>query len=372
MPKFSIYPLRFNNVLDLHKQREVIDTDPPYQRLSIWNREQQQRFIDSVINGMDTPKLYFHEILGETGSNYRYRYSVIDGKQRILALWAFIDDVLPLPSDFIYFDNESYWAGGLTYNELPNKYPILRSRFDDFELPVMLVHADSEEFIEQLFWRLNVQEPLTAPEKRNVLGGPLPLVIRRIGLTPFFSEAVGIRNNRMQHFDLAAKLLYISYSNDFVATKKTPLDNFVLMMKRARENGDQVASDASLEEIESKTKCELMRMREFFGPDSPLLRSTGRITLYFHLFRLCTSQITSVPICLFMLERFNADVTTARRKSQRMSRGSGESLDSLEDVLVRFDQEKQSLNDGTALVRQYNYMKRFMAHVFNCELPDPQ
>ena len=57
-----MYPLRVNNVLELHRQRDLIDLDPPYQRLSVWDYEKQRRFIDSVINGIDTPKIYFHDI----------------------------------------------------------------------------------------------------------------------------------------------------------------------------------------------------------------------------------------------------------------------------------------------------------------------
>ena len=54
-----------------------------------------------------------------------------------------------------------------------------------------------------------------------------------------------------------------------------------------------------------------------------------------------------------MLEKFNADVTIARRKSQRMSGGSGEALTAMQEELLRFDREKQSTNDANALRRQY-------------------
>ena len=352
-----MHPLRSNNVLELYRQRALINLDPPYQRLSVWDKEKQQRFVDSVINGIDTPKVYFHEIIGRS----RYKYSVIDGKQRLLALWEFISNALPLPDDFIYLDDESYQAGGLTYSELLGGLPILRARFDSFEVPVILVQADKDELIEQLFWRLNIQVPLTAPERRNVLGGPLPLLIRKIGLTPFFRETVGdrIRNNRFQHYDLAAKFMYISYTNGFVATKKVSLDNFVVAMKQARERGEETASERTLSALENRTKEELERMRAFFGARNALLRIVGRVKLYFHVFRLCTDSDIEMPMSVEMLERFNADVTLARQKSQRMSRGSTETLDALESDLVQFDLEKQSTDDGGALERQYGHLRSY-------------
>ena len=317
MPRFRMYPLRANNILELYQQRSLIDLDPPYQRLSVWDSVKRRRFIDSIVNGVDTPKLYFHDLTASGRPGSRYRYSVIDGKQRILALWAFISDELPLPDDFVYFDDERYKAAGMTYNDLLGSYPILRARFDSFETPVVLVNVDSDDLIEQLFSRLNVQVPLSAPEARNVLGGPLPFLIRKTALTPFFRESVGIRHDRLQHYDLAAKLLYITHANAFVSTKKRGLDNFVTSMKAARDRGDEAASCAALEELERKTNQKLDLACAYFGNQNPLLRSVGRVKLYFHVLRLCDEMGIPMPISLGMLEKFNAHVTSARHKSQR-------------------------------------------------------
>lgn len=131
----------------------------------------------------------------------------------------------------------------------------------------------------------------------------------------------------------------------------------------------EVASREALQELEDRTECELDRTYSFFGNANPLLGSVGRVTLYFHMFRLCSAQGIELPMDLKMLEKFNADVTLARHKSQRMSRGSGESLSDVESDLVRFDQEKQSVNDGGALRRQYGYLHKYMAGQYSVELP---
>lgn len=369
MARFMMHPLRSNNVLDLYQQRELINLDPPYQRLSVWDTEKQQRFVDSVINGIDTPKVYFHDLAGQSGESRRFRFSVIDGKQRMLALWAFISNGLPLRSDFVYYHDESLSGAGKTYEQLLNETPLLRAKFDNFSVPAILVRAEGDEFVEDLFYRLNIQVSLSAPEHRNMMGGPLPLLIRKIGFTRFFRESVQIRNNRFQHLDLVAKFLYISYIGDFVQTKKGDLDTFVRNMKAAREAGQPVASQKALGELEDRTAAELEKTHAFFGRDNPLLGSVGRVTLYFHLFRLCSAKGEKLPVSLPMLEKFNADVTSARHKSQRMSRGSGESLDDVENDLVRFDQEKQSVNDGGALERQYGCLRKYMADQYSVGLP---
>ena len=369
MPGFRMYPLRANNVLELYEQRHYIDMDPVYQRLSVWDREKQAMFIDSVINGVDTPKIYLHAVVRGSPSASLYRYSVIDGKQRILALIAFIQNEIRLPGDFRYFDNEEYDARGLTYDELLKHYPLLRARFDGYGLSIVLVEADDVELIEELFWRLNIQISLTAPEQRNAMGGPMPIVIRRIARSSFFKESIRIRNDRFQHLDLSAKFAYICYCDGVVDTKKTLLDSFVLTMKAARRKGLETASRETLGALEDRANEILEYAFQYFGKNSPLLGSVGRVTLYFHLLRMCVKLGIEVPIDSAVLERFNSDVTTARERSQRMSRGSGESLLDWESELLAFDQEKQSLNDRRAIERQYMYLRRYVQRICGVELP---
>lgn len=367
MPKFRMSLLRANNILELHLQRHQINLDPPYQRLSVWDNEKKARFIDSIINGVDTPKIYFHDVRGQSQANAPYRFSVIDGKQRLLALFEFMENKLRLPGDFKYFDNESYDARGLTYDELLDQYPLLRAHFDGYEAPIVVVEADNEELIEELFWRLNVQMPLTAPEKRNALGGPLPLVIRKIGLHQFFRESCRIRTDRFQHLDLAAKFLYICHAGGVVETKKNSLDGFVVTAKKARVSGQRMGTSDYLGALEEQTADILEMEHSFFGQNNPLLISAGRNVLYFHVFRKCSELQLEVPFSLRELERFNADVATVRKKSQ--SRGT-EGLERWESELLSFDLEKQSSNQKSAIERQYRYLGNYMRHKCQVDMPE--
>ena len=370
MPQFSMRLMRANNMLELYQQRHLIDFDPPYQRLSVWDKEKRTRFIDSIVNEIDTPKLYLHDVAGHPATRSEYRYSVIDGKQRLLALFDFIENKLKLPDDFKCYNNESYRAGGLTYNGLLTEYPLLRAHFDSYAVPVVLVEADDDEVIEQLFWRLNVQVPLTAPEKRNALGGPLPLRIRRVARNKFFQESIRVKNHRWQHLDLAAKFLYLRRIDAIENTKKTVLDNLVVSFRRGRENGERFASSALLDELEQRTTDILDREHRYFGKGNDLLSSVSRNTLYFHLFRRCAALDIDIPCSLAMLEKFNADVTMARLKSQRRLDGADVELSQWENELVWFDREKQSPNDKGAIERQYTYLANYMSNKFDVRLPE--
>ena len=148
MARFRMYTLRTNNILQLYEWKDQIDLDPPYQRLSIWDPQKRQRFIDSVINGFDIPKLYFHQLSPTSGQTNKYKYAVIDGKQRILALWEFKSNRLPLAEDFVFFEDETIHAAGAKYEELMAKYPRLRARFDSFDVPITVVQTDDTNFIE--------------------------------------------------------------------------------------------------------------------------------------------------------------------------------------------------------------------------------
>ena len=368
MPRFKMTPLRTNNILQLYQWRNQINLDPPYQRLSIWDQQKQQCFIDSVINGFDVPKLYFHELSPATDQTNKYKYAVIDGKQRLVALWEFMSNRLPLPEDFKFFDDETIHAAGAKYEDLMAKFPRLRARFDSFDVPVTIVQTDNANFIDDLFARLNIQVPLSAPERRNALGGPLPFLIRKMGLHDFFTQCARVRNDRLQHFDLAAKFLYLTRVNAIESTKKKALDEFVTEFRRYRDAERPEASPESLQALESKTVSILDKMKGFFTSKDGLLVSQGRATLLFHIFRIYHNAKLSVPFTRQMLEQFNEELTAARKKSQRMAGGSGEKLSTLEQTLLAFDVEKQSPNDAGALTRQYNHFRAYLAQTFNVKL----
>ena len=311
---------------------------------------------------MDIPKLYFHDVRYK---NDRYIYSIIDGKQRFLALCEFVDNTYPLASNFVCFDNPSLSAGGRYFKDLLAEFPSLYGRIITFELPVIVVSTEDDRLIEMLFSRLNVQKPLSAPERRNALGGPLPYLIRKIAAHGFFRDCIRIRNNRYQHLDLAVKFLYLSLMQEFQSVKKETLDEFV-----------KAYHDASAERVETiERDCTkiLDQMVDFFkGADQSLLSSQGRIILYFHLFRLYTTQRERPRFDSTDIVRFKVDVDMARKKSQRLAEGQPEGdLSAKEHDLLAFDREKQSPNDGGALKRQYTLIKRYFEQEFARILPEP-
>ena len=83
MDEFSLGRYPQSSLLVVYSDRNEIELDPEYQRISgIWTLEKRQLLIDSLLNGFDVPKLYFHEFVPHKQKNgKKYRFAIIDGKQ---------------------------------------------------------------------------------------------------------------------------------------------------------------------------------------------------------------------------------------------------------------------------------------------------
>ena len=131
------YPMNNSAIIRVNSDREYINTSPEYQRNSeVWTLEKKQLLIDSILNEYDIPKLYFHILPSNPKS--RLQYAIIDGRQRIETIWAFIDNKFPLAHDFEYLKDDSIKLANLTYSDLAQKYPKIKIIFDGFSLPIIL------------------------------------------------------------------------------------------------------------------------------------------------------------------------------------------------------------------------------------------
>lgn len=142
--------------------RSAIDIEPPYQRpADAWDRARQQRFIDSLLNGFDVPKFYLHDVRG--GPRPTIAYTVVDGKQRLTAMWSYLEDGFGLADDFVTtstppgLEDVSPPLAGMRFSELPPRW---RTALRGTYLSVVLIQDSTLDEIEELFARLNSGVPL--------------------------------------------------------------------------------------------------------------------------------------------------------------------------------------------------------------------
>jgi len=334
--KFEITELRSSTVWSLYRMRERIQLDPEYQRLSdIWTLDKRQLLIDTILNDFDIPKLYFHKFhrpLQKGGKSYDF--SIIDGKQRLETMWSFIDGKIALADDFKYFRDSSVSAANMTYTELGKAYPDLKVQFDSFQLTVIAVETDELEMIEEMFSRLNEAAPLTAPEKRNAFGGPLPKAIRKLASDTLFTESIPFPNKRYRHFDLATKFLFAEYKGHVVDTKKAYLDEFVESFSHQPRT--------KMPRFLKKAQDNTARMASVFTHKDPLLRQVGIVTLYYHLFRIAAKEGWLPEITRKRL----ADFEKLRQVNHNLAERD---ITRANYDLIEFDRYAQSPNDATAI-----------------------
>ena len=76
--------------------RDRLDLDPPYQRRSVWNQTYKDYFIDTVLLGYPAPAIFLYEEIEPDGLTM---YHVVDGKQRLTALFEFVENIFPVAMD---------------------------------------------------------------------------------------------------------------------------------------------------------------------------------------------------------------------------------------------------------------------------------
>ena len=353
MANFALSQYHNSSVIVLYTQRRRIDLDPSYQRDGgVWTLSVRQLLLDSIINGFDIPKFYFHEFVPpERG----FHYAIIDGKQRLQTIWDFMDNRLTLASDFTVHSDQTVEAGGMTYDELARKYPTQRAIFDAYHLDVVNIRTEGSKdlnAIEDMFSRLNEATPLNAPEKRNAFGGPLPPLIKTTADHRFFRDSVYFKDRRYRHRDLATKALWLQCKGAVVNTKKGDLDGFVKSYRRLADAGAPEASAEQIEALRSETWATLDLMAETFGETDRLLRQVGMITLYFHLYRyIKKGQVGQVGRS--ELEWFEKARDENRRKAEQ------EDPSEVDQDLTEFDKHSQTPNDAYALrIRLHILLRR--------------
>lgn len=348
MTTFAVSPLRSNSIAYLHRLKQSIQIDPPYQRQGeIWSRSKQQLLIDSVINQFDIPKIYFHEHLVPLElDGSRIKYSIVDGRQRLEAIWDFLEDKFPLSQDFKHIESNSEEAAGKRFSELQSSFPDIASLLSATSLDVMLIRTDDIELIEEMFSRLNEAVPLNAAEKRNGRGGPLRSIVRSVCSHDFFIDRIPFGNSRFRHFDLATKFLLWTDRNGPSDVKKRQLDEFWDRM-REKENGE---SDA--EALQARVTPVLDDLASVFIGEDFLLRNIGMISVYFLLFQRLRTDGAALPT-RDQLVKFHTARNLPRFDSE-------DELNRNQRDLLEFDRLAQSPNDETALTFRLRVLNRYL------------
>ncbi|HUV64231.1 MAG TPA: DUF262 domain-containing protein [Sedimentisphaerales bacterium] len=178
----------------IYKRRDRYEI-PEWQREDVWPTKKKQMLIDTILRGWKLPKFYLLKTSMDPDE-----YEVVDGQQRLLAIFEFFDNELSLSRP------SSQMFGADTYDDLPEH---VQDDFDDFEIEYDEITNATEKEVKEFFQRLQEGLPLTSSERLNSAHSKLCDFARRLAKHDFFKKKVAVNDKRYAHFDIVAKVAAI-------------------------------------------------------------------------------------------------------------------------------------------------------------------
>lgn len=208
------------------KRNKLLAPNPEYQRGAVWTTAQKKRLVDSVLRGYPIPLIYLHHIKIDLDGASRDDFEVIDGQQRLNALYEYVEGAFPLfhPIDdeeearypaFIK-DRPCEW-GGKRFDELEKETQL---KLLNTTLAIVMVKTDEANEARDLFIRLQAGMPLNSQEKRDAWPGHFTEYILKLGGKPeipkypghdFFPKVMGAKHGGRGEFRQLAAQLFMLY-----------------------------------------------------------------------------------------------------------------------------------------------------------------
>lgn len=180
---------------------------PEYQReKSLWSPEKKALLIDTILEDIDIPKLYFNRTLD--GS-----YEVVDGQQRLWAIWEFFG------GEYAYKTNR--------FSQLTKAQ---QKTIQEYTLQITVFEDADDAYLRKLFVRLQIALLLVSGEKLHALSGAMKeLVFTRLWSHKFV-KALGISAKRYAKQTLCAQICINAFmqakNGTFATTRFENLQHF--------------------------------------------------------------------------------------------------------------------------------------------------
>jgi len=256
------------NVLSLDKMYTAnsIRIDENYQTGERWSKDQMQVFIDSLIRGIDIPKLYFDV---HRNSN-EVIYYVVDGQQRTKAIHGFLAGDFPLSSDADPVGSTE--IAGKYYDDLDPHF--VMENIDIRSLHIVHLENYTRDRILDIFLRYNSMTTLNAAEKRNAIPGNMPKIIKKLANHRIFKDRkyISLSPRRKGHQNVSAGIMHQIIHNEIVDIRPVSIANTY------RANADITEQHCSIRKIK---KAFQFLIRAFHNKTNPQLKKYALMRLTF-------------------------------------------------------------------------------------------
>ena len=200
------------SIFELHrkfKQKKLI-LDVDFQRKSVWSPKQKCELIESILMGLPLPIFYFKQQDNAT-------YVVVDGKQRLTALFEYLDNEFVLKGLKILT-----FLNGKKFKDLVEEYSIYQTQLEDYQVySHVILPPTPDKILFGIFDRVNRGgTKLNKQEIRNALYHGKGLdCINEITESDVFITSTGInpeKDKRMKGSYLITRFLafYLLFKDD--------------------------------------------------------------------------------------------------------------------------------------------------------------
>ncbi|MFD2179516.1 DUF262 domain-containing protein [Veronia pacifica] len=198
-------------------KRDVIKLNPDYQRNYRWSNEFSSRLIESLILNIPIPFIYISQDIDvdDDTEDDISRYSVIDGQQRLTAIYSFFNNSYPLEKLDVLSQ-----LNGCFYKDLP---PFLIRRLEERSIRCLRIDSTADNQVKyDIFERLNSGSVKLEPQElRNATcRGPFRDLIKKLSKNKNFINLINFKEDsarsvKMEDQELVLRYFALTYNDGY-------------------------------------------------------------------------------------------------------------------------------------------------------------
>lgn len=232
-------------VEELLKIKDNINEQPVYQRGEVWSPTKRKHLIDSLLRGIDIPKIYLRKLNGSA-----FEYEVADGQQRLTTIIKYVNDEFKLDKKIVNGLNLSqvngHLVGGKKFTELPDD---LKNAIRDYKLTITIVEEATGNEIRNLFSRLQLGSTLNPAEKRNAIVSAIGDHINTFALNHTFFLESNIPASRYNRQNFLAHAVALMKYGEAIDIKAYVLEKLYVDQSTNLDSNDLKNIDAVLDQL---------------------------------------------------------------------------------------------------------------------------
>lgn len=274
---------------DANPKRIILDSE--FQRENVWYRDRKSELIESVLMGLPLPIFYFNQ--DKYGN-----LIVVDGRQRLSALFSYMDDEFALRKLRILPEENDKKFSQLS--------PLLQGRIEDFQIQSHVIMPPTPDRIKfDIFDRVNRGGvSLNKQEMRNALyQGEATRLLKRLIKSDEFINATGgafLNEKRMKDKYLLTRFItFLLYDSQKIRDEKGEPYRYKKDIDEFLGKGMETLNRMDHEEIHEIEQIVLQTLNKsyfYLGGDAfRLMRGERRSPINMNVFETVMYIMRSIP-----------------------------------------------------------------------------